>query len=302
MIAFIIGIFLIIILGKIFRAIGVGALVGLICYAVSCIVKYVKKNKQQKEELEKSYDEHLKYGSHDYSQNVGKPYSDIWQINNKSKETVNKLEKGPEKVNGWDTLYTEFTIDKTYNKKQKDWKVYSDLPSSEHRRKKLCRNFNEKYRLYLTEAQIQGIVNASYMSDLWCNELRSMNNKYESIYEWFTGNTKWLRVYLHAFHVMEVTSDIRQQENIVTYSFEEVFKYVDTLSNLALSEKIAKVNDKFYTAFDDVSFMIAYRYLERKGLKHSLESTRQLIKDDEEIDRLLEKYAQENNQQITSKS
>lgn len=171
----------------------------------------------------------------------------------------------------------------------------TSLPKAVAKRRKICEAFNEKYRLYLTDEQMHSIVNSSYMSEIWKKELEAMSEKYETVYQWFTGYTRWLRVYLFAFHVQEVTSDIRQQENIVTYAFEEVFRYVDTLSNMPLSEKIAKVNDKFYASFDDVSFMIAYRYLEDKGMKHNL-SGGDIIREDEEIDELLKKYEKQDTQ------
>ncbi|MBQ0042745.1 MAG: hypothetical protein KBS85_05425 [Lachnospiraceae bacterium] len=204
--------------------------------------------------------------------------------------------KQQKKEYGWDASKVNQTARKAPEYQQYVKNPKTTLPKPVAKRKRICENFNEKYNLYLTEAQMQSIVNSSYMSEIWRKELESMNRKYESVYEWFTGYTRWLRVYLFAFHVQEVTSDIRQQENIVTYTFEEVFKYVDTLPDMPLSEKIARVNDKFYAAFDDVSFMIAYRYLEEKGMKHSLEGAT-VIKEDEEIDELLKKYEPKTTQQ-----
>lgn len=46
----------------------------------------------------------------------------------------------------------------------------------------------------------------------------------------------------------------------------------------------------FFTSFDDATFMIAYRFLESRGLKHSLGGP-DVIKDEDNIDELLKKYS-----------
>ncbi len=202
-------------------------------------------------------------------------------------------DKNQQKTYGWDAGKVNKTNPSEEAYKQyvggKKKKVKTSLPESPSKRKKIVEQFNSKYNLYLTAEQIQSIVNSSYMSEIWRKEVEAMNEKYDSVYEWYQGYTKWLRVYLSAFHVQEVTSDVRQQEIIVTYAFEEVFKYVDGLAGMPLSEKIAHVNDKFYASFDDASFMIAYRFLESKGKHHDLTGSG-IIRDDEEIDELLKKY------------
>ena len=73
------------------------------------------------------------------------------------------------------------------------------------------------------------------------------------------------------------------------YAFDEVFRYADLFPDLPLHEKIQHVNEKFYTSFDDVSFMIAYRFLESKGRHHGL-GNMDLVREDEKLDQLLEKY------------
>lgn len=163
------------------------------------------------------------------------------------------------------------------------------LPAAAKKRKKIVESFNDKWQLYLTPEQIKSIVDASYFSEIWKKEIEAMTRKYETLAQWYQGYTKWLRVYLRVFHVQEVTSDIRQQESICTYAFEEVFQYADALSNMPLSEKIRAVNEKFYASFDDVSFMIAYRFLESKGKKHDLGASG-IVREDADIDELLHKY------------
>ena len=167
---------------------------------------------------------------------------------------------------------------------------YDSLPKAIKKRKKIICDFNEKYNLCLTDSQIQNITNSSYMSEIWNREVQSMNQKYNVVYAWFPGRTQWLRVYMYVFHVQEITSDIRQQETIATYAFEEVFRFSDTLSSMTTAEKIDRINSEFFTSFDDATFMIAYRFLEGKGLKHSLGGP-DVIKDEDNIDELLKKYS-----------
>lgn len=163
------------------------------------------------------------------------------------------------------------------------------LPAAAKKRRKIVETFNDKWALCLTPEQIKGIVDASYFSEIWKKEIEAMTRKYETLSQWYQGYTKWLRVYLRVFHVQEVTSDIRQQESICTYAFEEVFLYADSLNDMPLSEKIRAVNEKFYASFDDISFMIAYRFLESKGKKHDLGRSG-IVREDADIDELLHKY------------
>lgn len=214
----------------------------------------------------------------------------IWLISwrKKKKNSNNRKEQYGWDPQRWDR---EQGNQNTYqeSKQEKASAKRTVLPQASAKRKKIVTAFNEKYQLCLTAEQVQGIVNSTYMSEIWRKEVEAMNRKYENVYEWFQGYTKWLRVYLYVFHVQEVTSDIRQQENICMYAFEEVFRYVDEFSELPLHEKIRRVNEKFYTSFDDVSFMIAYRFLESKGRSHDL-GTADLVREDENLDDLLKKY------------
>lgn len=189
-----------------------------------------------------------------------------------------------------DTAYSrQDSVYREYKEQTKKSSKGSILPAAAKKRRKIVENFNEKYELYLTPEQMKGIVDASYFSEIWKKEIEAMTHKYETLAQWYQGYTKWLRVYLRVFHVQEVTSDIRQQESICVYAFDEVFQYADSLSNMPLSEKIRAVNDKFYASFDDVSFMIAYRFLESKGKKHDLGKSG-IVREDADIDELLHKY------------
>lgn len=165
----------------------------------------------------------------------------------------------------------------------------SILPKSATRRMKIVRKFNEQYDLYLTDEQIKRIVDASYMSVAWKNEVEAMANKYDSVYQWLVGDTAYLRAYLRVFAVQDVTSDFPQQMQIVMDSFEEIFDYSDTISGLTLERRIEMINSKFLTNFDDITYMIAYRYLESLGLHHELGQT-QINRIDGTFDDLVAKY------------
>ncbi|MCR4595566.1 MAG: hypothetical protein K5673_02160 [Lachnospiraceae bacterium] len=165
----------------------------------------------------------------------------------------------------------------------------SILPKATGRRTKIVNKFNEMYNLYLTEEQVRNIVAASYMSNSWKREVEAMYAKYDSVYQWLVGDTAYLRAYLRAFAVQDVTSDFQQQQKIVTESFEEIFQYSDTISGLSLERRIEMINSKFLTNFDDITYMIAYRYLETMGFHHELEKT-QLNRIDGTFDDLVAKY------------
>lgn len=163
------------------------------------------------------------------------------------------------------------------------------LPRSVNRRKKIIASFSEKYNLLLTEEQIKRIADASYMSTAWKQEVEAMAMKYDAVYGWMRGDTAFLRAYLRAFTTQDVTSDFKQQMQIVMDSFEEVLQYSDSISTLSIDQRIEKINDKFLTHFDEPTFMIAYRYLETLGLKHQLDKT-QLNRVDGTFDDLVSKY------------
>mgnify|MGYP006988843344 CR=1 FL=1 len=165
----------------------------------------------------------------------------------------------------------------------------SILPKSAARRTRIVRKFNEQYNLYLTDDQIKRIVDASYMSVAWKNEVEAMASKYDSVYQWLVGDTAYLRAYLKVFAVQDVTSDFPQQMQIVMDSFEEIFDYSDTISGLTLERRIEMINSKFLTNFDDITYMIAYRYLESLGLHHELGQT-QINRIDGTFDDLVAKY------------
>lgn len=163
------------------------------------------------------------------------------------------------------------------------------LPKPVVKRTKIISNFNDKYQLNLTEEQIKRIADASYLSYAWKQEVESMVTKYDAVYQWFQGDTAYLRVYLHVFPVQDVTSDFTQQEQICIDSFEEVFAYADSFVGLNVDERIKRINSKFFTSFDEVTYMIAYRFLEAHGYHHKMDKV-ELNRNDDDIDDLLKKY------------
>lgn len=165
----------------------------------------------------------------------------------------------------------------------------TSLPSSAVKRRKIVAKFNEKYELCLTDAQIQSIVNSSYMSQTWRREVEAMDRKYESMYEWFQGPTGWLRVYLYVFKVQDISSDIELQENIVAHSFDEIFNYADECETFTIHDTIERINNHFMTTFDDATFAAAYRFLEMKGRRHVIK-THRVVRNEDTIDELESKY------------
>lgn len=167
----------------------------------------------------------------------------------------------------------------------------SILPRPVTKRLKIVKAFNEKYNLTLTQEQMQRIVDSSYMSEAWKQEVEAMSQKYETIYEWFQGETRYLRAYIHAFEIQEISSDIWQQEQICIHAFQQVWDYADSLTNLTLEERITRVNNMYYTHFDNITFMIAYRFLEGRGYRHKLD-TMDLVQEDPDLEKLKQKYRQ----------
>ncbi|MEE1101724.1 MAG: hypothetical protein U0K86_09610, partial [Agathobacter sp.] len=165
----------------------------------------------------------------------------------------------------------------------------TSLPSSAVKRRKIVAKFNEKYELCLTDAQIQSIVNSSYMSQTWRREVEAMDRKYESMYEWFQGPTGWLRVYLYVFKVQDISSDIQLQENIVAHSFDEIFNYADECETFTIHDTIERINNHFMTTFDDATFAAAYRFLEMKGRRHVIK-THRVVRNENTVDDLESKY------------
>lgn len=252
------------------------AIFAIIAYLISLLLKKNKYNQKSKEygfvdskfrEDTEKYKEYRSYEQNTSQQNTS-------QQNNQQDESI--WQKSTQQQRN-----PYYSGDAVYGA--------TSLPASAVKRRKIVAKFNEKYELCLTDAQIQSIVNSSYMSQTWRREVEAMDRKYESMYEWFQGPTGWLRVYLYVFKVQDISSDIQLQENIVAHSFDEIFNYADECETFTIHDTIERINNHFMTTFDDATFAAAYRFLEQKGKRHMIK-THRVVRNEDTIDDLESKY------------
>ena len=167
------------------------------------------------------------------------------------------------------------------------------LPNAVPKRLKIVEKFNNRYNLNLTSSQIQTIVDASYISTDWEYLILSMQKEYQTIHQWFKAPIGgWLRVYLKVFNVQTVSSDMAQQKRICLDSFDQIFRSIDLSDYNTPAWDISHVNNTYMTNFDDISFMIAYRFLESNGHKYNLGEV-EILKTDDELSKLRKKYDEE---------
>ncbi|MGN0514998.1 MAG: hypothetical protein ACI4GD_12035 [Lachnospiraceae bacterium] len=117
-----------------------------------------------------------------------------------------------------------------------------------------------------------------------------MNRTYNSESEWYNSETGWLRAYIKAFNIQNISSDFEYQKQVCLDNFDEIFSSTDIGSFYSVEECIRQINDRFLTNFDELSFMIAYRFLEKNGKKYMLPQTG-IVKMTTEIDELEKKYS-----------
>lgn len=160
------------------------------------------------------------------------------------------------------------------------------------KRRKIVQKFNQKYDLYLTNEEIDRIVDASYMSNCWEREIFDMDQKYDTVSQWYRGDSAWLRAYLHAFPVQNVTSDFESQRSICLDTFYQVFAEIDPGKYESIESCVKEINNRYMTNFDDITFSVAHRFLADNGYKFELPHYDvHRVKSD--IDRLKDKYDQE---------
>lgn len=164
-----------------------------------------------------------------------------------------------------------------------------NLPDSVEERIKIVRRFNKTFQLTLRDDEIEKIVYGSFNSIEWAREIEAMNKQYSAETEWYYGDTSWIRAYLRAFNVQNVSSDFALQKDICLANFNEIFESIDISSFYTIDECIGYINNRYMTNFNDVSFMIAYRFLEENGKTYKLPSMG-ILKATSEIERLAEKY------------
>lgn len=167
---------------------------------------------------------------------------------------------------------------------------YPGIPSASKKRRRIVADFNETHGLNLTEDEIGRIVEGSYLSADWAEEIRDMTEDYETISAWYANGTPWLKAYLSAFQMQSISSDFQVQEQIVFDSFDRVFSDICRSPEQTVEEAVERINRKYLTRFNETTFTIAYRFLEAKGKKYPL-SFAPLYSVNEEIDDLLEKYS-----------
>lgn len=122
--------------------------------------------------------------------------------------------------------------------------------------------------------------------------IQKFNQKYDTISQWYRGDSAWLRAYLHAFPVQNVTSDFESQRSICLDTFYQVFSEIDPGKYESMESCVREINHRFMTNFDDITFSVAHRFLADNGYKFELPHFDvRGVKSD--IDRLKDKYDQE---------
>lgn len=164
-----------------------------------------------------------------------------------------------------------------------------NLTRSTGKRVRIVSKFNKKYNLRLTDDQIERIMNASYVSYYWEKEIYDMTQDYSVPAEWLKSDTDWLRAYLMAFPVMDIASDFTVQKTIVINSYLQIFKSIQGKSYYSVDEMIKDVNNMYLVNFDEMTFMIAHKFLRESGFNFELPQIG-VMKNMSEIDRLAQQY------------
>lgn len=165
----------------------------------------------------------------------------------------------------------------------------SGLTMAYPKRRKIVERFNKKYHLNLTPEEIDRIVDASYMSFSWEREVYDMSQEYDIVYQWYNRDTAWLRVYLKVFPIQSVSSDFERQREICLGVFTQVFTEVNGASFATIEEYVEAINRKYMTSFDEMTFMIAYRFLQANKVYIDLPASR-AIKGESDLEKLMHKY------------
>lgn len=180
------------------------------------------------------------------------------------------------------------------SKEKKTNSAGTGLTRSLKKRRKIVDKFNKKYNLSLTDQEIDRMVEASFASSDWEYEIQAMDKEYSAISEWYKGSTGWLRAYMKAFSVQSISSDFLMQKSICLDSFNQIMRELNMNSFSSIEQCINYTNNTYFTFFDDTSFMIAYRFLEKNGIKYDLPGSR-ILKSESSIESLKRKYDREVN-------
>ncbi|MCD7738653.1 MAG: hypothetical protein LUH58_06395 [Lachnospiraceae bacterium] len=158
------------------------------------------------------------------------------------------------------------------------------------KRKKVIQEFNGKYDLTLTDAEVQRIAEASYVSEGWKREVEAMTQKYDTVGQWLQGSTGWLRVYIYVFQIQNISSDFAMQEQICIEALDEVVAYGCEPEGMSIEERVNYVNNRYFTSFDEMTFMIAWRFLQQKGREHKMTQPDLVRNVDNDLEELEKKY------------
>lgn len=182
-----------------------------------------------------------------------------------------------------------YTITRLYYKNEEKSSVSEPLTKSKTVRTSIVREFAGKYALGLTDEQTNLIVSASYSSLEWEKEIQMMSREYSVVNQWYVcGKEEWLHLYLKAFRNISITSDFEMQKKIVMKAFSEIV--AEPFSDYArISDCIESVNEKYYTAFDEISFMMTCKYMKEQGYEVKLPDGI-VLKHRSEMDELIKKW------------
>lgn len=182
----------------------------------------------------------------------------------------------------------------TRNAKREESPEYRSIPENfkltqtVSKRRKIVSKFNKEYELNLTDEQIERIVDASYFSYSWEREIYDMSKSYNHPAEWYRSDTMWLRAYLSAFPMMNITSDFEMQRRVVEDAFRQIFRELPPGQFMTIDSAIEETNKTFFTLFDEATYMIAFRYMQTKGMQ--LEFPNAVHHMETEAERLMREY------------
>lgn len=190
---------------------------------------------------------------------------------------------------GGNDPYKNSVYNRTDGKRTSIKPSLTGLTKSVPKRRKIVEKFNKKYNLNLTPTEVDRIVDSSYISFAWEREIYDMDEDMNSVYEWYNSDTNWLRAYLRVFPVQTVSSDFQRQHEICVDVFDQIFEEIQPFKYPTTEACIDAINNKYFTSFDDTTFMIAYNFLERNGKHHDLPRA-DVMRAETELDRLMSKY------------
>ncbi len=163
------------------------------------------------------------------------------------------------------------------------------LTRSVPKRKKIIKKFCKKYDISLTEEEMDRIVDGSYMSFAWEKEIYDMQADYDTLLQWLTGNSSWLRAYLKVFSVHTISTDFMRQRQVCKDTFAQIFDEVNPGAFGTVEDCIDAINNEYFSFFDEATFMLIYRFLEKEGKNYNLPAL-DIIKNESELDKLRRKY------------